>query len=84
MAFWNSKIAPDDLRRVSILEEKVESVQRRLEGLLLDLEDFYAKVNKARQRVVKSDRDAAAAGLQEAPLDRAALKAQMRLQSRRG
>lgn len=56
--FGPSKIAPDDLRRVDVLEEKVESLTRRHASLIEDLEEFYSKVNKARQRVVKEDRDA--------------------------
>lgn len=56
--FWHRKIAQDDLRRVDLLEEKVESLTRRHASLIEDLEEFYAKVNKARQRVVKEDRDA--------------------------
>lgn len=67
MAFWHRKIAPDDLRRVDVLEEKVDSLTRRHASLLEDLEEFYAKVNKARQRVVKEDRDASrvAGGVEE-------------------
>lgn len=59
--FGSRKIAPDDLVRLTSVEEKVESLTRRYESLCVDLEEFYAKVNKARQRVVKEDRDAAKA-----------------------
>ena len=56
--FGAPKIGSDDLRRVDLLEEKTESLTRRMASLMEDLEEFYSKVNKARQRVVKEDRDA--------------------------
>jgi len=56
--FGPRPIAQDDLKRVDLLEEKTESLTRRMANLMEDLDEFYAKVNKARQRVVKEDRDA--------------------------
>lgn len=82
--FSKPKIAPDDLRRVDRLEEQVESLTRRMHSLIEDLEEFYAKVNKARQRVVKEDRDAARNGQPQLPFggtreeQKAALRAQLR------
>lgn len=79
--FWSRKVAPDDLKRVDRLEEQVESILRRLESMLVDLEEFYAKTNKARQRVVKEDRDAAGrAGA--LPETREMAKAQLRARFR--
>ena len=60
--FWTPKIAPNDLKRVDRLEEQVESLTRRLESVMVDLDEFYSKVNKARQRVVKEEKDAARSG----------------------
>ena len=76
--FGPSKIAPDDLRRVDLLEEKVESLTRRHAALIEDLEEFYAKVNKARQRVVKEDRDAARAQPMDTEESREVTKARLR------
>jgi len=91
MGLFSRKIAADDLKRVDRLEEQVESLTRRLESVMVDLDEFYAKVNKARQRVVKEDRDAArGAGSPLAVADggqsvsREALKAQLRERIRSG
>lgn len=59
--FGPSPITGNDLKRVDLLEEKVESMARRMASLLEDVEEFYFKVNKARQRVVKAESDAARA-----------------------
>lgn len=84
--FSRPKIAPDDLGRLVLLEEKVESLGRRFAALVEDLEEFYAKVNKARQRVVKEERDAAKRGEQESdfPVSREAQKAAIRARMRAG
>ncbi len=86
--FRRSLTAPDDLRRLEAVEEKVESVLRRMTSLLEDVDEYFAKINKARQRVVKEERDAAKAGglgaAQDAPMDRATLKATLRARLGRG
>lgn len=58
--FKRSITAPDDLRRLEAVEERTQSLHRQMAALLVDLEEFYAKVNKARQRVNKEERDASA------------------------
>jgi len=76
--FGSRKIAADDLKRVDLLEEKVDSLVRRYASLVEDLEEFYAKVNKARQRVVKEDRDAARTGHSDVEDSRDVIKARLR------
>ena len=87
--FGPYKAAPDDRKRLDALEEKVESLTRRIGSLIEDVEEFYAKVNKARQRVVKEDRDAGRAGhpvgVAELPpvvTSKESLRAQMRARIR--
>ena len=82
MSFFSPKISADDLGRVNRLEEAVESLQRRLESMCVDLDEFYGKVNKARQRVVKEERDAARMGPVSPEMDRAVMKSQLRLRKR--
>jgi len=89
--FGRSVTAPDDLRRLNQAVEDVESLKRRMESLVVDLDEFYAKANKARQRVVKEERDAARAGgavgggeVGGAEVPRELLKAQLRARMRRG
>lgn len=68
-----------------LLEEKVDSLHRRFAALMEDLEEFYSKVNKARQRVVKEERDAIRKGEGPAgPVTRDELKAQLRARMRTG
>lgn len=84
--FGHRSIAPDDLKRVDLLEERTESLTRRMAALMEDLDEFYSKVNKARQRVVKEDRDALRLG-GDAPESAAMAKARLRatlLRSARG
>ena len=81
----------NDLRRLNLVVEDVESLKRRMESLVVDLEEFYAKTNKARQRVVKEDRDAARLGggagggdVGVAEVPREVLKARLRARMRQG
>jgi hypothetical protein len=89
--FGRGVTSENDLRRLNLVVEDVESLKRRMEALVVDLDEFYAKANKARQRVVKEDRDAArvagagsggAVGVGEVP--REVLKAQLRARLRHG
>lgn len=86
--FKRSLTAPDDLRRLEAVEEKVESVLRRMTSLMEDVDEYFTKINKARQRVVKEERDALKAGsvvaAEAGPVDRAVLKAQIRQRLTRG
>lgn len=82
--FSRPKISPDDLGRLVLLEEKVDSLGRRFNALLEDLEEFYAKVHKARQRVNKEERDALRTGSTATALTREEQKAQLRAQLRTG
>lgn len=86
---------PEDVRRqLRDHTERLESLERRYGSLVADVEEFYAKVNKARQRVVKEERDAAAASggkgggagdpVGVAELPREVLKAQLRARMRAG
>lgn len=82
--FSRPKISQDDLGRLVLLEEKVDSLGRRFAALLEDLEEFYSKVHKARQRVNKEDRDAARNGNSDLPLTREQQKALLRQNLRQG
>lgn len=82
--FGSPKISQDDLKRVDRLEEITASMARRIEGMEVDLEEFYQKVNKARQRVVKEERDQARAGGGEVQLTREQQKAALRARLRSG
>jgi len=85
--FGPRPIAQDDLKRVDLLEEKTESLARRMANLMEDLDEFYAKVNKARQRVVKEDRDASkllGASDETREMTKARLRANIQRQMRQG
>lgn len=83
--FIRPRISPDDLGRLVILEEKVDSLTRRFAALMEDLEEFYSKVNKARQRVVKEEADARRKGEQVPEgLSREEQKARLRARLRAG
>lgn len=82
--FSRPRISQDDLGRLVLLEEKVDSLGRRFAALLEDLEEFYSKVHKARQRVNKEDRDAQRNGHGELPLTREQQKALLRANLRQG
>lgn len=56
---WSRPEQPEDVRKqLREDRERIESLERRMGSLVQDVEEFYAKVNKARQRVNKEDRDA--------------------------
>lgn len=76
--FGHQKIAPDDLKRVNILEEKVDSLMRRMHSMAEDLEEFYAKVNKARQRVVAAEKRESAHPGEPVEESRAVMKERLR------
>lgn len=88
--FGQPKIAPDDLRRVRELEERVSRFERQLAAVLEDIDEYFRKINKARQRVVKEDADVGraaavgrgAVGVAEVPPSRETLKAQLRAKLR--
>lgn len=90
--FGRSLTAPDDLRRLNQLVEDVESLKRRMGSLVEDVDEYFAKINKARQRVVKEERDAQAAGgravaggaVGGGEVPREVLKAQLRARMRAG
>ena len=92
--FGRSKIAPDDLKRLDRLEERVESYERRQAAVLEDVDEYFRKINKARQRVVKEESDAAKGGsgsgaggamaLGTMPMSRDSLKSQLRARLRGG
>jgi hypothetical protein len=47
----------DVSKRLNRLEEETESLRRRFSSLVEDVDEYFRKVNKARQRVVKEERD---------------------------
>lgn len=54
--FWRRKIAPDDLQRLDALEERVARFERQQAALLEDVDEYFRKINKARQRVDAQER----------------------------
>jgi len=83
--FGPSPITQNDLKRVDLIEEKLESMSRRMVSLIEDVEEFYFKVNKARQRVVKAESDAAKApgfADETREMQKARLRANMNRQAR--
>lgn len=47
----------DVSKRLNRLEEDTESLRRRMTSLVEDVDEYFRKVNKARQRVNKEERD---------------------------
>lgn len=92
--FGRQKIAVDDLRRLTELEDRVNRYERQLAAVLEDVDEYFRKINKARQRVVKQDADAAstqgsvaggAVAVGAVPsVSRAVLKEQIRARMRSG
>jgi len=55
--FGARTLPEDDHRRLNRLTEDVESLQRRFASIVEEVDEYFRKVNKARQRVVKEDAD---------------------------
>lgn len=60
--FTPRQLPEDDHRRLNQVVESLESLSRRMTSLAEDVDEYFAKINKARQRVVKEEKDAARAG----------------------
>lgn len=92
--FGRYRLPEDDRRQLRECTERLESLERRFAALSEDVAEFYAKVNKARQRVVKEERDAQASGagagqrgavgVDEVPMTREMQKAVLRARLRNG
>jgi hypothetical protein len=85
--FAPSRMAEDDHRRLNKVVEDVESLSRRFASIVEEVDEYFRKVNKARQRVVKEDADAKTRG-EAAPtpgeLTKDVLRQRVRLTRREG